>query len=123
MALQVAARTDSEGRPAAVVGAKLLYPSGLVQHAGIHHSRLYGWYDHRFRFAPADLHEPLSFPLPVMVICELLGREHLPQIQDFIYRFDRGYYPELFPTHELFRKVPRYTLALGKAGSLERIRD
>ena len=29
------ARTDTEGRPAAVVGARLLYPNGLIQHAGI----------------------------------------------------------------------------------------
>src|SRR5215213_9115206 len=28
-------RTDTLGRPAAVVGAKLLYPSGTIQHAGV----------------------------------------------------------------------------------------
>jgi GT2 family glycosyltransferase len=50
-------RTDSEGRPAAVVGAKLLYPSGEIQHAGVLYSRLYRWFDHRLRFAPGDLPE------------------------------------------------------------------
>src|SRR5690242_20105836 len=29
------ARTDAQGRPAGVVGARLLYPNGLIQHAGI----------------------------------------------------------------------------------------
>jgi hypothetical protein len=49
---------------------------------------------------------------------------HLPQIRDFIYRFDRGYYPELFPTHEAHRKVIRYIKALVIAGGLkERIPD
>lgn len=51
------ARTDPQDRPAAVVGAKLLYPNGLLQHAGILHSRLYGWFDHRMRFGPGDLPE------------------------------------------------------------------
>ena len=62
------ARTDAEGRPAAVVGAKLLYPDGLIQHGGIHHSRLYGFFDHRFHFAPADLPEA-----DVPAVCPVTG--------------------------------------------------
>jgi O-antigen biosynthesis protein len=50
-------RTDTDGRPAAVVGAKLLYPTGEIQHAGVLYSRLYRWFDHRLRYAPADLPE------------------------------------------------------------------
>ena len=37
---RMSARTDTEGRPAAVVGARLLYPNGLLQHAGIMFSLL-----------------------------------------------------------------------------------
>src|SRR6185312_5141380 len=41
------ARTDSLGRPAAVVGARLLYPNGLIQHAGIFLSPLHRDWLHR----------------------------------------------------------------------------
>jgi hypothetical protein len=50
--------------------------------------------------------------------------EHAPQIRDFIYRFDRGYYPELFPARGPLRKAARYCLALGIAGpELQRVPD
>jgi GT2 family glycosyltransferase len=61
-------RTDTEGRPAAVVGAKLLYPTGLIQHAGIFYSRLFHWFDHRLRFGPADLPEA-----NVPAVCPVTG--------------------------------------------------
>lgn len=51
------ARRDADGRPAAVVGAKLLYPNGLIQHAGLYYSRLHRGYDHRYRYGPSDLPE------------------------------------------------------------------
>lgn len=51
--------TDSRGRPAAVVGALLLYPNGLIQHAGIYFSLLTRHFDHLYRFAPANLPEAL----------------------------------------------------------------
>jgi GT2 family glycosyltransferase len=53
-------RTDTEGRPAAVVGARLLYPNGLIQHAGISFSLLNRDWMHRFRFGPANLPEALT---------------------------------------------------------------
>jgi GT2 family glycosyltransferase len=40
---------------AAIVGAKLLYPNGLIQHAGICFSGITRAFDHRYRFAPSDL--------------------------------------------------------------------
>jgi GT2 family glycosyltransferase len=41
----------------AVVGARLLYPTGLLAHAGLVFSPLHRWFDNRYRFAPADLPE------------------------------------------------------------------
>jgi O-antigen biosynthesis protein len=59
-------RTDSEGRPAAVVGAFLTYPNGLIQHAGVTFSLLERKFVHRFRFGPAALpeaHQPTACPV------------------------------------------------------------
>lgn len=46
---------DELGQPAAVVGGLLLYPSGLIQHAGIYFSLLTRNFDHMFKFGPANL--------------------------------------------------------------------
>lgn len=48
---------DSQDRPAAVVGALLLFENGLIQHAGIFCSFLSRIFDHRFRYAPGLLPE------------------------------------------------------------------
>lgn len=48
---------DGKGRPAAVVGALLLYPTGLIQHAGIYFSLLTRNFNHLHRFGPANLAE------------------------------------------------------------------
>ncbi len=53
-------RTDTEGRPAAVVGARLLYPNGLIQHAGVIFSLLNRDWLHRYRFGPGNLPEALK---------------------------------------------------------------
>ena len=50
-------RSDTEGRPAAVVGAFLTYPNGLIQHAGVSFSLLERKFVHRFRFGPPGLPE------------------------------------------------------------------
>lgn len=51
------ARTDTQGRPAAVVGALLVYPNGLVEHAGFFFSLLMRAFGPRLRYAPAGLPE------------------------------------------------------------------
>jgi GT2 family glycosyltransferase len=59
-------RTDSQGRPAAVVGAFLTYPNGFIQHAGVQFSLLERKFVHRFKFAPPSLpeaHRPTSCPV------------------------------------------------------------
>jgi GT2 family glycosyltransferase len=60
------ARADDLGRPAAVVGARLLYPNGLIQHAGIQHSTLTRFWSYRFAYGAADLPEagvPVACPV------------------------------------------------------------
>lgn len=42
---------------AAVVGALLLYPNGLIQHAGIYFSLLTRTFDHYYKYGPWDLPE------------------------------------------------------------------
>ncbi|HUR84826.1 MAG TPA: glycosyltransferase family 2 protein [Solirubrobacteraceae bacterium] len=53
------ARSGTDGTPAAVVGARLLYPNGLLQHAGIYFSLLHRGFAHRFNLGPGDLPEAL----------------------------------------------------------------
>jgi GT2 family glycosyltransferase len=48
---------DDSDRLASIVGALLVYPNGLIQHAGIFFSLLYREFDHIYRYAPADLPE------------------------------------------------------------------
>ncbi len=82
------ARTDTEGRPAAVVGARLLYPTGLIQHGGIFFSLLNRDWLHRFRFGPANLPEALV-PCRCLVTAALqfIRWETLEQIG----LYDEGY--------------------------------
>jgi hypothetical protein len=53
----MAARCDSQGRPAAIVGGRLLFPNGLIDHAGLQFSLLEYRFIERFRFGPASLRE------------------------------------------------------------------
>jgi hypothetical protein len=52
----------------AVVGARLLYPTGLLAHAGLVFSPLHRWFDNRYRFGPADLPEAA-----VPAVCPVSG--------------------------------------------------
>lgn len=71
-------RTDGEGRPAAVVGARMLYPDGVIAHAGLLFSQLRREFFNRFRFGPADLPEALApTRCPVSHSLQLIRHETL----------------------------------------------
>lgn len=74
-------RTDSEGRPAAVVGAFLTYPNGLIQHAGVTFSLLERKFVHRYRFGPATLPEAQRpTACPVTGALQLIRHETLTRV-------------------------------------------
>jgi GT2 family glycosyltransferase len=82
------ARTDTHGRPAAVVGARLLYPNGLIQHGGIFLSPLHRDWLHRFQYGPGDLPEALvPTRCPVTAALQLIRYETLAEIG----LYDEGY--------------------------------
>jgi GT2 family glycosyltransferase len=62
------AATAAGGEQAGLVGALLLYPNGLIQHAGLYFSKLAGVFEHRFRYAPGNLAEAR-----VKTICPVTG--------------------------------------------------
>jgi GT2 family glycosyltransferase len=73
--------TDPEGNQAAVVGALLTYPSGLIQHAGIYFSMLTRVFDHCFKFGPANLKEALEKrPIPVTGAFQYIRHETLENV-------------------------------------------
>jgi GT2 family glycosyltransferase len=86
------ARTDTTGRPAAVVGARLLYPNGLLQHAGTYFSTLTRTWAHRYAFGPADLPEALvPTACPVTAALQLIRHECLAAVGIYDESFRMGW--------------------------------
>jgi GT2 family glycosyltransferase/glycosyltransferase involved in cell wall biosynthesis len=79
--LQYAAYGEADG--VGIVGARLLYDNGQIQHAGIERNALAPeWFDHRFRFAPTG-HGPADVPAPVLAVtgaCMYLKRELIDRV-------------------------------------------
>jgi GT2 family glycosyltransferase len=86
------ARTDADGRPAAVVGARLLYPNGCLQHAGVFFSlRARSWW-HRYQYGPADLPEALEPTVcPVTAALQLIRHETLVAVGLYDEEFRMAY--------------------------------
>lgn len=54
------ATMGTANRKAAVVGALLMFPNGLIQHAGIYFSLLTRTFDHLYKYGPGNLPEALQ---------------------------------------------------------------
>jgi GT2 family glycosyltransferase len=86
------ARTGTDGELAAVVGARLLYPNGLLQHAGIYFSLLHRGFAHRFNLGPGDLPEALlPARCPVTGALQLIRHSCLVQIGLYDEAFHMGW--------------------------------
>jgi GT2 family glycosyltransferase len=77
---------------AAVVGALLIYPSRVVQHAGIYYCPLQRAWAERFKYAPRDLpavHEP--YTCPVTGALQLVRHEAMDRIEFYDEDFRLGW--------------------------------
>jgi GT2 family glycosyltransferase len=85
-------RADTTGAPAAVVGARLLYPNGLLQHAGLHYSTLHRFWGPRFAYGAGDLPEALvPSRCPVTGALQLIRHECLEAVGLYDERFRMGW--------------------------------
>src|SRR5918998_80989 len=81
-----------DGRPASVVGAKLLFPNMLLQHAGVYYSRLSRGFDHRWRMGPCDLPEAdVPAAVPVTGALQLIRHACLVEVGLYDDGFDMGW--------------------------------
>ena len=81
-----------KARDEAVVGALLLYPNGLIQHAGVYYSLISRYFDHRFRYGPGNLayaQEPAI--CPVTAALQLIKHECLENIGIYDEEFKMGW--------------------------------
>lgn len=84
-------RDDGDGL-ASVVGALLLYPSGLIQHAGVYFSLLTREFDHIYRFGPATLPEAQwARKCPVTGALQFIRHECLAEVGIYDPAFRMGW--------------------------------
>jgi GT2 family glycosyltransferase len=86
--------TATTAPKAGIVGAKLLYPDNRIQYAGtVRNSRAPEWFDHRYRFKPADW-GPANVPGPTLAAtgaCMYITRQALDQVGLFDEAHPMGY--------------------------------
>lgn len=83
---------DGEFTPAAVVGALLTYPNGLIQHAGINFSYLTRRFFERFKYGPGNLPAALRpVSLPVTGAFQYIRFETLMSVGIYDEHFKLGY--------------------------------
>lgn len=81
-----------DGTPAAVVGALLTYPNGLIQHAGINFSYLTRRFFERFKYGPGNLPAALiPVSLPVTGAFQYIRAETLTDIGTYDEHFKLGF--------------------------------
>lgn len=129
---------------ASIVGGLLLYPTGLIQHAGIFFSFLSRSFDHRYRFGPGDLPEARkALSCPVTGALQFIRHECLEDLGVYDHEFRMGfedvdycvrawqsgrsvvYQPAVIATHHesFFRGRPGEKLARWQAESWVRFID
>lgn len=90
-AMQQQPRSDGGG-PAEVVGGLLLYPNGLIQHAGIFFSLLSRSFGHIYQYGPADLPEAqFARRCPVTGALQFIRHETLRKVGLYDESFRMGW--------------------------------
>jgi GT2 family glycosyltransferase len=80
-AARMQARTDTQGRPAAVVGGRLHFADGLIEHAGFYYSLIKRRWLNRFASVPAEVPESLApTACPVSGRLQLIRHETLTKV-------------------------------------------
>ena len=89
--------------PADVVGPMLLYPNGLVQHAGVYFSVIARRFDHMYRLAPRTLAQ-VNVPqiCPVTGALQLIKHNTLKKIGIYDENFRLGF-EDIDYCHEVFK--------------------
>lgn len=84
-------RSNGEG-PASIVGALLIYPSGLIQHGGIYFSMLTRDFGHRYAYGPGTLAEAqIAAVCPVTGALQFIRHECLQQVGLYDESFKLGW--------------------------------
>jgi GT2 family glycosyltransferase len=84
-------REDGSG-PASIVGARLLYPNGLIQHAGVYFSILTRSFGHIYQYGPGDLPEALwARRCPVTAALMFIRHECMEAIGLYDEQFQMGF--------------------------------
>jgi len=82
-------RTKRNDEPAAVAGALLMYPNGLIQHAGVYFSLLTRTFDHMFKYGPMNLAEArVKRDCPVTAAFQYIRHETLTEVG----LYDEGFF-------------------------------
>jgi GT2 family glycosyltransferase len=85
-----------------IVGALLLYPNGLIQHAGVYYSILTRQFDHRYRYAPGNLKQAQEeVDCPVTAALQLIRLHVLEKVGLYDEEF-RLSYEDMDYCHRVF---------------------
>jgi GT2 family glycosyltransferase len=92
LGLMVRQRRQEGDGLASIVGALLLYPNGLIQHAGIYFSLLTRDFNHRYNFGPGDLPEAQHAAVcPVTGALQFIRHECLEAVGPYDEGFRMGF--------------------------------